>query len=131
IHLPPLRERRDDVPLLAEHLTGRLARKYGWPHLALAPAAVDWLVAQPWPGNVRELQNTLARAAILARGRVIQPDDLTLPPAAGAAGEAAPASLRLRDILAETERRVIRQALEQERWNRTKAARVLGISRRQ
>ncbi len=131
VHLPPLRERREDVPQIADHVVARLARKYGWPNLALAPAAVDRLAAQPWPGNVRELQNALARAAILARGRVIQPDDLELAPAAPAANDGPATSLRLRDILAETERRVIRQALEQEHWNRTKAARVLGISRRQ
>jgi hypothetical protein len=120
ITLPPLAQRRDDIPLLAEHILRRLARKYDWPNLALAPEALAQLCARPWPGNVRELQNVLARAAILSRGRVIGPDDLDPP-----------GSLVLRDILAETERRVIRQALEQENWNRTQAARVLGISSRQ
>jgi DNA-binding NtrC family response regulator len=81
---------------------------------------------------VRELQNVLARAAILARGRIIGVEDLqaSASPASPAAGPAS-GSLLLRDILAETERRAIAQALEQEKWNRTQAARVLGISRRQ
>ncbi len=132
VELPALRQRRDDIPLLADHIVRRLARKYGWPRLALTPEAVGWLTEQAWPGNVRELQNVLARAAILARGGVIGPADLAPPAATGsAAASAASGSLLLRDILAETERRVIRQALEQEKWNRTRAAAVLGISRRQ
>jgi DNA-binding NtrC family response regulator len=132
VELPPLRQRREDIPLLADHVVRRLAKKYGWPRLTLTPEAVTRLSEQPWPGNVRELQNVLARAAILARGGVIGPDDLAPPAAAGASSPTpAPGSLLLRDILAETERRVIRQALEQEKWNRTNAARVLGINRRQ
>jgi two-component system response regulator AtoC len=133
VELPPLRARQEDVPLLAEHVIRRLARKYTWPHLGLAPETVRALCAHPWPGNVRQLQNVLARAAILARGRLILPEDV-FPPATTAAGPAEPArpsSLALKEILAETERRVIQQALEQERWNRTRAAKVLGISRRQ
>ena len=77
------------------------------------------------------MQNVLARAAILVRGRLILPDDLA-PADSGfdAAKEPAPA-MGLKEILAETERRTIQQALEQEGWNRTRAARLLGISRRQ
>lgn len=132
IELPPLRERREDIPLLAEHLVGRLGRKYGWPQLALSPEAVDWLSAQPWPGNVRELQNVLARAAALARGRLILVDDLKPPPQLASGAASAPAgSLSLKEILAETERRVIAEALAQCDWNRTRAAQILGISRRQ
>ncbi|HUY35683.1 MAG TPA: sigma-54 dependent transcriptional regulator [Pirellulales bacterium] len=137
IEVPPLRERRDDIPLLAEHIVRRLASKYQWPQLALSPGAVDWLVQRPWPGNVRELQNVLASAATLTRGRLILADDLrpVVPRDAGAAndvpGMEAGAGLPLKEILAETERRVIAQALEQANWNRTRAARALGISRRQ
>ena len=133
IDLPPLRQRREDIPLLAENIVRRLARKYNWPHLALSPEAVRWLCEQPWPGNVRELQNVLARAAILVRGRLILPDDLqpTSSPADSGQAEPATAGMGLKDILAETERRVIQQTLTQENWNRTRAAKVLGISRRQ
>ncbi len=130
VELPPLRERREDIPLLAEHIIGRLARKYRWPNLALAPDAVRALCEQPWPGNVRQMQNVLARAAILSRGRLILAEDLRLGPAASPA-KAAAHSLGLKEILAETERRVIDEALAQTRWNRTKAAELLGISRRQ
>jgi DNA-binding NtrC family response regulator len=132
VELPPLRARRDDIPLLAEHIIRRLSRKYNWPHLAMAPDAVRELCLQPWPGNVRQMQNVLARAAILARGGLILAEDVRLTGPAEAPGEPAkPPSLALKEILAETERRVIRQALEQEGFNRTRAARVLGISRRQ
>jgi DNA-binding NtrC family response regulator len=131
VELPPLRQRREDIPLIADHVVRRLAKKYAWPRLSLTPEAVARLTELPWPGNVRELQNVLARAAILARGGVIGPNDLVAPTAPGAGPAPASGSLLLRDILAETECRVIRQALEQEKWNRTRAARVLGISRRQ
>ncbi|MGH7171341.1 MAG: sigma-54-dependent transcriptional regulator, partial [Gemmataceae bacterium] len=131
IELPPLRQRREDIPLLAEHILGKLAHKYDWPHLALSPEALPYLTAQPWPGNVRQLQNVLARAAILARGRVIALDDIRMPASSPGSAEFASGSLLLRDLLAETERRAIQQALEQEKWNRTRTARLLGISRRQ
>jgi two-component system, NtrC family, response regulator AtoC len=131
IELPPLRQRRDDIPLLVEHILTKLAHKYDWPHLALSSEAQTYLTAQPWPGNVRQLQNVLARAAILARGRVIGLDDVREPASSSGTGESASGSLLLRDLLAETERRAIQQALEQEKWNRTRAARLLGISRRQ
>jgi two-component system response regulator AtoC len=133
IRLPPLGERREDIPLIAEHIVKRLASKYDWPQLTLSPEALAQIAAHPWPGNVRELQNALARAAILCRGRVIQVDDLPLdtPPSAESASLPASGSLRLKEILAETERRVISQALEHEGWNRTRAAKSLGISRRQ
>ncbi|VTR97053.1 two sigma54 transcriptional fis family : Response regulator with CheY-like receiver, AAA-type ATPase, and DNA-binding domains OS=Singulisphaera acidiphila (strain ATCC BAA-1392 / DSM 18658 / VKM B-2454 / MOB10) GN=Sinac_2376 PE=4 SV=1: Response_reg: Sigma54_activat: HTH_8 [Gemmata massiliana] len=136
VTLPPLRSRKDDVPLLAEYVVKQLARKHGWPGLALSPEAVVALGRREWPGNVRELRNALARAAILARGRVVRAEHLAgddpatvpvppvvVPPGAGA--------LDLRAAVAEAERRVIRQALEQAGGNRTRAAELLGISRRQ
>jgi DNA-binding NtrC family response regulator len=129
VELPPLRERREDIPLLAEHIIRRLARKYQWPHLGLAPDALRVLCEQPWPGNVRQMQNVLARAAILTRGRLILLEDLRLVPSEPP--RAAPHSLCLKEILAETERRVIEEALTQARWNRTRAAELMGISRRQ
>jgi two-component system, NtrC family, response regulator AtoC len=134
VELPPLRARTDDIPLLAEHIVRRLARKYHWPQLALAPEAVEYLRRQPWPGNVREVQNVLARAAILVRGRLILADDLRSSPPSPVA---APTDLShdhpmsLKDLVAETERRAIQHALEQTNWNRTQAARLLRISRRQ
>lgn len=133
IELPPLRDRADDIARISEHIIRRVARKYDWPQLRLSNDAIAQLASLPWPGNVRQLQNTLVRAAILSGGRVIQLDDLQID--ATAVESPAPpvpaGSLILRDILMETERKVIARALEQESWNRTRAAQVLGISRRQ
>jgi two-component system, NtrC family, response regulator AtoC len=97
--------------------------------LALSENALRLLSTHAWPGNVRELQNALARAAILSRGRIIEVTDLELE--ANRAKSPPAAAFALRDILAETERRVIAQALEHAEWNRTNAAKLLGISRRQ
>src|SRR5207249_1381267 len=108
VELPPLRARTEDIPLLAEHIVRRLARKYRWPQLALAPDAVEYLRRQPWPGNVRQMQNALARAAILVRGRLILPDDLVgASPTSTATPADAPHDhpMSLKDLLAETERR--------------------------
>jgi DNA-binding NtrC family response regulator len=133
IELPPLRERKDDIPLIADQIVRCVAQKYGWPQLSLSLDAVTQLQTMPWPGNVRQLQNTVVRAAILSSGRIIRAEDVQANPA-GSEVQVPPiptGSLILRDILMETERRVIVQALEREAWNRTKAAQVLGISRRQ
>jgi DNA-binding NtrC family response regulator len=129
VELPPLRDRRDDIPLLADHFVARFARKYQWSHLALSAEAKQWLRRQDWPGNVRQLQNVLARAAILARGRLILVDHFPTPPTEKSVEISA--TLSLKELLAETERRAILQALEQTGWNRTKASKTLGISRRQ
>jgi len=134
VQLPPLRQRREDIPLLADHVLQRLAAKYHWPKLALSPTSLDLLVRYPWPGNVRELQNVLVRAAIHARGRLILPEELAeagLPIASIAPLAPASSFPSLREILAETERQAIGKALEKAGWNRTQAARQLGISRRQ
>jgi DNA-binding NtrC family response regulator len=133
IELPPLRARREDIPLLAEHFVRRLARKYDWPHLALATESVDWLGQQPWPGNVRQMQNVLARASTMAGGRVVLLDHLSPAPEATVSHESdvIASGGTLREIVAATERRVIAQALKHADWNRTRAAQALGISRRQ
>jgi two-component system response regulator AtoC len=106
IELPPLRTRREDIPLLADNLIRRLADKYQWPHLALSPQASDWLALQAWPGNVRQMQNTLARAATLAGGRVILLEHLSTPVDAAAQEEVSELAegITLRDIIAQTER---------------------------
>lgn len=134
ISLPPLRDRKEDIPHLADHIIRQLSRRHGWPGLALAPDAIEELTRRPWPGNVRELRNVLTRSALLVRGRVVRAADLDArehpgSPARLSGGETN--TLDLRGALAETERRVIAQALAQMAWNRTQAARVLGISRRQ
>jgi two-component system response regulator AtoC len=134
IVIPPLRERPEDIPLLAEAILRRVERKQGWGELSLSPEALATICERPWPGNVRQLENALARAVIAARGRAILPEHLDadeptdpLIPAPGGPEEGMP----LRALLAEVERRAIRRALSACGGNRTRTAERLGISRRQ
>jgi DNA-binding NtrC family response regulator len=125
--LPPLRDRREDIPALAEHFLARASGKLGRP-LRLAPATLERLLRYPWPGNVRELENAIERAAILARGEVIEPDDL--PPHVSAGLQLGPSPALPRQItLAEAERALILQTLERFGGNHTSAAEALGIGR--
>jgi two-component system response regulator AtoC len=138
ISLPPLRERLDDIPLLAEHILRRLERKYGWSGLSLSEEAQRTIQARLWPGNIRQLENALSRGAIAARGRPILPkhiddDENKAPTAIELPGDSADAGqpVPLRALLADVERRAIALALKATGGNRTRAAERLGISRRQ
>jgi DNA-binding NtrC family response regulator len=125
--LPPLRERREDIPALAEHFLGQSGQKQGRP-LRLSAEAVDKLLRYPWPGNVRELENAMARTAILAQHDSIVADDLPPHIVAGTPLGAAP-SLPQALTLAAVERLHILQVLERFGWNHSRAAEVLGIGR--
>jgi DNA-binding NtrC family response regulator len=127
IALPPLRERREDIPLLAEHFLERCGTKHGR-RLRLAAEAVERLLRYPWPGNVRELENAIERTCILCRGETIGPEDLPPHVASGMTLGPAPALPAQRD-LAEVERAHILQTLERLGWNHTRAAEALGIGR--
>jgi two-component system response regulator AtoC len=134
IVIPPIRDRPEDIGPLAEHILKRLERRHGWGLLTLSPEALRTIQERTWPGNVRQLENTMARAAIAARGRTILPEHLdveeTLDPAMPAAGDSAE-PIPLRALLADVERRAIQRALIACQGNRTKTAERLGISRRQ
>jgi two-component system response regulator HydG len=125
--LPALRERREDIPALAEHFLERYSQRQGRP-LRLTPAAVERLLRYPWPGNVRELQNVMERTTILAQKEIIAPDDLPLHVAAGTPLGPAP-SLAQELTLTEVERAHILQTLERCGWNHSRTAEVLGIGR--
>ncbi len=122
IQIPPLRERRDDIPLLAEHFLNRFAQAMSRKPPRLSPEALAALESYPWPGNVRELQNAMERAVVIGSGTLVEPADLPLhisrPPNAAAAGS-----------LAEMEREHIQEVLDAQGWNITHAARVLGVDR--
>jgi transcriptional regulator with PAS, ATPase and Fis domain len=127
IALPPLRDRREDIPALAEHFLGRSAGKLGR-GMRLSPEAVERLLRYPWPGNVRELENAIERAAILARREEIGPDDL--PPHVAAGLQLGPSPALPRQVsLAEAEREHILQTLERFGRNHSGAAEALGIGR--
>ena len=127
IVLPPLRERREDIPLLADHFMRVYARKYGREVVRIAPDAMAAIAGYPWPGNVRALRHALERAVILSSGDTLAAGDFSLQPADGegrAVGEEG-----LSGTLAEVERRAIEQALQRHAGNVTHAAHDLGITR--
>ena len=132
--LPPLRARRRDILLLAEHFLGRACADFGLPGKTLAPDARAALVAYRWPGNVRELINTMERVALLAEAPVVTAEFLDLsdrgtsPPIAGPAPEpASPPTLSA--VVDRAERAHLQEALEATGWNVSRAAARLGISR--
>ena len=127
VELPPLRERREDIPRLAEHFLGRFAQRQGRA-LRLSPAAMERLLRYPWPGNVRELENVMERTAILAQVETIEPDDLPPHVTAGLALGPAP-NLGGQQTLADAERIQIIQTLERCGRNQSRAAEALGIGR--
>jgi transcriptional regulator with PAS, ATPase and Fis domain len=127
VALPPLRERREDIPALAEHFAARSATRLGR-DLRLAPETVERLLRYPWPGNVRELENAMERAVVLARGRALTPEDLPPHIAVGLHLGPSPALPR-QTTLAEAERDLILQTLERFGRNHSAAAEALGIGR--
>ncbi|MFS2123220.1 sigma-54-dependent transcriptional regulator [Pseudomonas sp. Pseusp97] len=131
LRVPPLRERREDIPLLTERVLKRLAGDSGLAAASLNADAMEKLKSYRFPGNVRELENMLERAYTLCENDVIQPHDLRLADtgAADSGGEASLAQIdNLEDYLEDIERKLIMQALEETRWNRTAAAQRLGLT---
>ena len=123
IRLPSLRERTEDIPLLAQHFLERAAASLGKPALRFSEDAMNWLVQQAWPGNVRQLENVVERAATLAKEVTIASADLTMdfgiPDAAGD---------RPRPTLGEIERHYIDRVLAETKGDKNAAARILGVS---
>lgn len=131
IHVPPLRDRSEDIQLLTEHFLHMYAQKYERPIDSVSQAAYQRLFAHAWPGNVRELQNVIERAVLLAKGNKLEPVDLpfdngSVPEGAPAgAGWEVPANMTLEDI----ERLVIEKTLQRTGGNKQAAANLLGIYR--
>jgi two-component system response regulator PilR (NtrC family) len=141
IHLPALRERREDVTPLAEHFVAKYREVMGKPVTGLTPEALQWLEAADWPGNVRQLENVIERAVALERGQLIQLSSLpngngAKAPVrdAAAAGEAAALpeqGLDMPKLLETQERELVSQALRQSGGRHDRAAKLLAISPRQ
>ena len=136
VHLPPLRDRREDIIQLARHFLARFSARHGRPQREVSRTAARALLDHRWPGNVRELEHTIEQAVLLADGDQIEPMDLGL-------AEASPAGIRLElpetimdfqetvgEIVALAERRLIERALSETHGNRTQAARAMGMARR-
>jgi DNA-binding NtrC family response regulator len=130
VHLPALRERPGDIPLLARRFASTFAQAYGRESLALSPSALRWLQAQPWPGNVRQLRQWIERAALVSRRDVLEASDLE---ASGAMEGRAPAADALPPVgsmtIDELERAMIVKSLRHHAGNLTKVAESLGMSR--
>jgi two-component system, NtrC family, response regulator AtoC len=137
IDLPPLRQRGDDVLVLAERFVHLHAARYNRGEKELSESAKTTIARYNWPGNVRELSNVIERAVLLKNGKTIEPEDLGLGPVTPADQ---PTAAKPRDgflaidfskgiVLEELERTIIERVLSQTGWNRTRAAQLLGLSR--
>jgi two-component system response regulator PilR (NtrC family) len=134
LKVPALRERSSDIPMLARHCLQKLARQAGQPELVLSEAALEQMQHYAFPGNVRELENILERAITLCEGNTIMPADLHLPANARtgypteSTGSTEAGSVPLDSYMDSIEKDVLLKALEQTRYNKTAAAKKLGIT---
>jgi len=144
IHVPPLRDRREDIPLLSRHFLDGFCRKFRKPEMRLPPSALEVLMAHDWRGNVRELENLIERCVLLGGGREISREELLsvwkrgTTGSEGRGGRDAPRflvripvstdRLDLKEAVREVEKQMIRIALERTGGSRPKAAELLGIS---
>ncbi|ABK18784.1 sigma-54-dependent transcriptional regulator [Syntrophobacter fumaroxidans] len=129
LRIPPLRERREDIPLLAQHFLQSFCESQNLPPVRLPQETIRWLSEYPWPGNVRELKNALEAGAVLCRESVLRPSDLHL---SGLPHAPLKPHVSVGDSLSleESERNAIVRALQQAGWVQKDAAQLLGISRR-
>jgi DNA-binding NtrC family response regulator len=128
VDVPPLRERMQDVPLLAQHFVERYARAAGKPAAGLARETLTRLLGHHWPGNVRELEHAIERGVALASSSVLLPDDL--PPEIGSGARPAPTLPADRMTLDEVKRWYVSRVLEETGGNKLRAAELLGIDRK-
>ncbi len=128
IRLPPLRERRSDIPLLARHIVANVAEGYGLGEVSLTPQALEWLSAQPWPGNIRQLKQTLERTLLLVGKKQLGQADFVAADQAddgNGQGRLGVDGMTLEQV----ERHMIAKAMEQHQGNISRVAKVLGLSR--
>jgi two-component system response regulator AtoC len=137
IHLPPLRERREEIPLLLRHFMSRFAARYGRDPLPLTPELIDAALKYPWPGNLREVENFVKRYLILGNeAQVLKELEIHESGGAAAAESPSPSTAShtsdlkqlVRGLKDEAEMQAIGKALERTKWNRKEAARLLNIS---
>jgi Nif-specific regulatory protein len=132
IRIPPLRERREDVPLLAEHFLSRYRAEFGKPIAGFSQQAMEVMQAYKWPGNVRELENEVQRLVIqLDPGEFVQPEDLAprIRQVDNLVGRIQPTKGTLREMMDQVEKCLLLESLREHDNNKTAAARALGITR--
>ncbi len=125
VNLPPLRERRNDIPLIARHFQRKFAREQGWKNQDFSSEAMRSLLDYAWPGNVRELENSIEHAVVLSKGKRI---DVSHLPTAVCEAQSSLAR-RSRKTILENEKKLMIEVLTECNWNKTQAAQRLGISR--
>ncbi|MBV8551894.1 MAG: sigma-54-dependent Fis family transcriptional regulator [Acidobacteriaceae bacterium] len=131
VSVPPLRERKEDIPFLAMHFVQKLSRDLGSLAKEISPAAIDRLLTHSWPGNVRELENTIERSLVLAPDEILQPADIRIEaprnshPVVSAQAPLLPEG----ETLEHWEQMMIREALRRANGNKSQAARMLGLTR--
>jgi Nif-specific regulatory protein len=128
IYIPPLRERRDDIPILADFFLKRFNREIKKQITGFAPEAMEVLLSYSWPGNVRELENAVERAVVINQDESITPEVFILDKISESA-EDAYSGRSLKEAVNIFKKHYIRQTLDMNRWNQTKTARLLGIQR--
>lgn len=128
IPLPPLRERMEDIPQLADLFLHRFCRMLNKPLMKISTEAMEHLMGYPWPGNIRELANLIERAVVLAKGSVIEPEDLPLHHGSGN-GQGAPRAETYHEAVRRFQREVIIDALQNSGGNQARAAQKLGLQR--
>ena len=134
IQIPPLRERPEDIPVLAERFLRKAAQTHGIPVDSIAPEAIARLVDYPWPGNVRQLENVIERSVLLSQGARLEASDIKLDALAGTAPAAAVPAGGVPFVpegmtLDEFEQSILREALRRAAGNKSQAARMLGLTR--
>ncbi len=137
LHLPPLRERKEDIPLLCEHIIGRYNRDLGKSVRGVSPAALDLFTSYAWPGNIRELESVLYEAMVLSETADVEarglPDRIRNQAVADgetAGGPGQSLGEMVAGVAGKAEKKLIERALEASGWNKTRAAQLLGISRK-
>jgi len=128
IHMPTLRERKTDIPLLAEHFLRTFREERGTPHLTISPSAMDRILEYSWPGNVRELRNAVERAVVMGDGQEILPEDLPIQ-AIRKGYPGVEVGLSLKEAEDRFKKEFIVATLKHTGGNRSKAAKIMGIQR--
>jgi DNA-binding NtrC family response regulator len=129
ISIPPLRDRKEDIPFLAIHFVRKLSKELGAVAREISPAAIDRLLDHTWPGNVRELENTLERSMVLAPAEVLQPGDIRIESPRNTVMTQQAPLLPEGETLEHWEQMMIREAMRRANGNKSQAARMLGLTR--
>ena len=127
IHIPPLRERVEDIPLLVEYFLEQFCKSFDRPHLSIDPRAIELFMAYHWPGNVRELKNTIERVVLKCKGSTIRAEEISLD--TKGPGDLSTTTSNSKLDMVEHEKRLIIQALHKTGGNQVRAAKLLGITR--